>query len=231
MQTVSSASNTCLSVVSAVEWTATVLMPSSRHARKMRSAISPRLAIRTLSTIDVVRLGSDLLFGSLFDDEQRLTVLDRAAVLDEYADHSPGHLRLDLVHHLHRLDPAQRVAGLDLGADVDERLRAGRGAAIEGADHRRGDLVPARGRRGGRLRALAARRRGGRWRGRGGCRGRGGRVGERLLGADRARVRVAADPDRLFALGDLDFRDSGFLEQLDEFFYFSYVHYLPPRAK
>src|SRR5881394_4052611 len=211
MQTVSSASNTCLSVVSAVEWTATVLMPSSRHARKMRSAISPRLAIRTLSTIDVVRLGSDLLFGSLFDDEQRLTELDRAAVLDEYADHSPGHLRLDLVHHLHRLDHAQRVAGLDLGADVDERLRAGRGAAIEGADHRRGDLVPARGR--------------------GGCRGRGGRVGERLLGADRARVRVAADPDRLFALGDLDFRDSGFLEQLDEFFYFSYVHYLPPRAK
>ena len=38
-------------VVSAVECTATVLMPSSRQARKMRSAISPRLAIRTLSSI------------------------------------------------------------------------------------------------------------------------------------------------------------------------------------
>ena len=35
----------------ASEWTATVLMPSSRHARMMRSAISPRLAMRILRNI------------------------------------------------------------------------------------------------------------------------------------------------------------------------------------
>ena len=46
MQTDSSASRTYLASRSASEWTTTVLMPSSRHARWMRSAISPRLAIR-----------------------------------------------------------------------------------------------------------------------------------------------------------------------------------------
>jgi hypothetical protein len=47
MQTASSASRTCIASASAVEWTATVLMPISWQARWMRSAISPRLAIRT----------------------------------------------------------------------------------------------------------------------------------------------------------------------------------------
>ena len=51
MQTLSSASRTCMASASAVECTATVAMPSSRHARWMRSAISPRLAIRILSNM------------------------------------------------------------------------------------------------------------------------------------------------------------------------------------
>src|SRR5262245_47245208 len=51
MQTVSSASRTFIALASAVECTATVLIPISRQARWMRSAISPRLAIRTLSNI------------------------------------------------------------------------------------------------------------------------------------------------------------------------------------
>src|SRR3972149_470226 len=46
MHTDSSASFTYLASASASECTATVLMPSSRQARWMRSAISPRLAIR-----------------------------------------------------------------------------------------------------------------------------------------------------------------------------------------
>ena len=46
MQIASSAMRTCIASASAVEWTATVLMPSSRQARWIRSAISPRLAIR-----------------------------------------------------------------------------------------------------------------------------------------------------------------------------------------
>src|SRR5215471_3922460 len=100
MHTVSSESRTCLSVVSAVEWTATVLIPSSRHARKMRNAISPRLAIRTLSSMGVsleVRPLCGSSSQSLFYDEQRLTELDRAAVLDEDADDTPRDLRFDLI--------------------------------------------------------------------------------------------------------------------------------------
>ena len=47
MQTASSAKRTCSESASAVEWTATVPMPSSRQARMTRSAISPRLAMST----------------------------------------------------------------------------------------------------------------------------------------------------------------------------------------
>ena len=48
MHTDSSASRTCLSSRSARECTATVRIPSSRQARRIRSAISPRLAMITL---------------------------------------------------------------------------------------------------------------------------------------------------------------------------------------
>src|SRR5439155_3612183 len=48
MQTSSSANRTCSDSRSASEYTATVSTPSSRHARMTRSAISPRLAMRTL---------------------------------------------------------------------------------------------------------------------------------------------------------------------------------------
>ena len=51
MQTASSANLTCSASASAVEWTATDWMPISRQARMTRSAISPRLAIRTFLNI------------------------------------------------------------------------------------------------------------------------------------------------------------------------------------
>ena len=47
MQTASSANLTGSESRSIVEYTATVLTPISRHVRMMRSAISPRLAMRT----------------------------------------------------------------------------------------------------------------------------------------------------------------------------------------
>src|SRR3954470_17548462 len=47
MQTSSSAKRTCSDSRSASEYTATVAIPSSRQARMTRSAISPRLAIKT----------------------------------------------------------------------------------------------------------------------------------------------------------------------------------------
>src|SRR6185369_6098149 len=123
--------------VSAVECTATVLMPSSRQARRMRSAISPRLAIRTLSSI-VVRP-----CALFFDHEQWLAEFDGVAVLDQHTDAPARELGFDLVHHLHGFDDAERVAGLHFAADLDERLRARRGPAIERADHGGRDLLAA----------------------------------------------------------------------------------------
>src|SRR5208283_1302580 len=98
MHTDSSASSTCLRLASAVECTATVLMPSSRQARRMRSAISPRLAMRTFSSI-----------AALFDHEQRLPELDRLAVVHQDGLDPASLLGFDLVHHLHRLDDAEHL--------------------------------------------------------------------------------------------------------------------------
>src|ERR1700754_2897531 len=113
MQTVSSARRTCIASLSAVEWTATVLMPISWQARWMRSAISPRLAIRTFWMFTAI----------LLDDNERLVVLDRLRVLDEDVADGAGPGRGDRVHHLHRLDDHQGVAFLHRVADRDERLR------------------------------------------------------------------------------------------------------------
>src|ERR1700730_14154320 len=115
MQTDSSGGIRCFRLASAVECTATVLMPSSRHARRIRSAISPRLAMTSFSIMDS------------FDDEQRLAELDRIAVLRHDRGDATGLVGFDLIHHLHRLDNAQHLAFLDFIADLDKRLRAGRG--------------------------------------------------------------------------------------------------------
>src|SRR5450756_705152 len=102
MQTLSSASRTCMASASAVECTATVAMPSSLHARRTRNAISPRLAIRILSNI-VVPAGewriasgewkeapfrlpirySPFAIRLLLYDYQRFAEFDRLAVLDK----------------------------------------------------------------------------------------------------------------------------------------------------
>src|SRR4051812_42006689 len=139
MQIASSARRTCIASVSAVECTATVLMPISWQARWMRSAISPRLAMRTF-----------LIIPSSLDDDERLVVFDGLGVDDEHLAHRTGAGRLDLVHHLHCLDDQQCVAFLDRVAGADERLRARLAGEIDGADHRRLDRpgVAGRGDRG-----------------------------------------------------------------------------------
>src|SRR5262249_21121893 len=112
MHTDSSASFTYFASVSASEWTTTVRMPISRQARWMRSAISPRLAIRIFS-------------NTLAQDKERLAVLDRLTVLDEDRLDRAGGVGVDLVHQLHRLDDADDVPLLDRGADLDEGLGVG----------------------------------------------------------------------------------------------------------
>src|SRR5512141_1320857 len=110
MQTDSSAIATCLRLRSTVECTATVRMPSAWHARRMRSAISPRLAMTTLSNMRAASA----------DHEQRLVEFDRLAAFREDLEHRAGDLGLDGIEHLHRLDDPQRVARLDGLADRDE---------------------------------------------------------------------------------------------------------------
>src|SRR5438309_370917 len=102
MQTVSSARRTCIASESAVECTATVLMPISWQARWMRSAISPRLAISSL----LIFMGE----AALADDHERLIELDRLAVADEELPDDAARGRDDRVHHLHRFDDQQSVA-------------------------------------------------------------------------------------------------------------------------
>src|ERR1700712_2850938 len=115
MQIASSARRTCIASVSAVECTATVRMPISWQARWMRSAISPRLAMRTFPIV----------IPSSLDDDARLIVFDGLRVDDEHFADGAGARRLNLVHHLHRLDDQQRIALGHLVAGTDERLRAG----------------------------------------------------------------------------------------------------------
>src|SRR5205823_11139787 len=129
MQSDSSANFTCSEFASAVEWTATVWMPSSRAARMMRRAISARFAMRILWNISVPQPPpSDGL-----EPEELLSVLDRAAVLDEHLGEAAGLLRLDLVHQLHRFDDAEHLALLHHLAHVHEGRVVRRGGAVEGA--------------------------------------------------------------------------------------------------
>src|SRR5690242_18835404 len=100
MHTDSSASWTCRLARSASDWTATVLMPISRHARMMRTAISPRLAINIFLNISVLR----------FDLKQRLAVLHRVAVGDQRFHDTARGRRQHIFADFHRLDRGHRLA-------------------------------------------------------------------------------------------------------------------------
>src|SRR5437867_3340144 len=135
MQMSSSANLTCSESASAVEYTATVWMPSSRQAQMMRRAISPRLAIRIFLNMEWGGARSSR--RALPDLEQRLPVLHRLAVRHERLEDLAVAIRLDLVHQLHRLDDAQHLALLHALRDLDEGAGAWPGGAVEGAHDRR----------------------------------------------------------------------------------------------
>ncbi len=136
---------------------------------------------------------------------------------------APCLVGLDLVHHLHGLDDAQHLADLDLVADLDEGLGAGRGRSVERADHRRGDDVLV----GLGLRGRAARRPARP------ARRRAPRRARRAWPAARhvrqqvrhgAAGRHAADAHGFLAFLDLDLGDAGLLQQLDEFLDLANIH-------
>src|SRR3954451_14659040 len=99
MQTDSSASFTYFASVSASEWTITVRIPISLHARWTRSAISPRLAMRIFSNM------------RLLDDRERLAELHGLAILHQEFHDLAGLGGRYRVHGLHGFDDHQGLAG------------------------------------------------------------------------------------------------------------------------
>src|SRR6266536_5669875 len=114
---------------------ATVLMSSSRQAEMIRSAISPRLAIRIFLNT------RERLSGRQSNPEELLPVLDRLAVARIDGDDLPLDVRLDLVHQLHRLDDAENFTLRHARTHLGEGFRFGGRRAIERPDDRGRDHV------------------------------------------------------------------------------------------
>src|SRR5207247_2117207 len=138
--------------------------PSACSARMTRAETSPRFAIRTRENTvlleRVERLGERRL-----EVEERLAELDGLPVLDVDDANDALDLGLHLVHQLHRLEDAERLADPDGVALFHEGGRAGLRRSIERADHRRLDAYRAV--RGGLRWCLLARGSGSRGRRRG----------------------------------------------------------------
>src|SRR5690606_13364921 len=127
MHTLSSASRTCMARSSAVECTATVLMPISLQARCTRRAISPRLAIRILSNI----------WARLLDHHQRLAKFHGLGIGDEYFLDGAAMGRGDGVHHLHGLHNQNGLTWFHFAAHFYKRRGAGFRGEISCAHHGR----------------------------------------------------------------------------------------------
>src|SRR3954452_6052794 len=105
----------------------------------MRSAISPRFAIKTFSNIEAFGRQTRFYTSSplaLFHPEQNLAKLHRLAVFrDDLGDGALG-FRFDFVHDFHRLDDADDGFFGDFLSDIDEWSRLGRSGPVKSAYHR-----------------------------------------------------------------------------------------------
>src|SRR5436190_8235350 len=118
-------------------------MPSSRHAKMMRSATSPRFAIKIFLNIEIASSEPPVCHRLLATGcwllprsyrKQPFSVLNRLSALDIDVDDFAVVLGIDLVHQLHGFDDAEHLALLHLAADLDERSRARFRRLIERAD-------------------------------------------------------------------------------------------------
>src|SRR5690606_36338305 len=71
------------------------------------------------------------------DNIQRLVILDRRSILDQYFNNSTGNFRLDFIEEFHGFDDAYRLALGDLIANGNKGGRVGIGGTVKGSDHRR----------------------------------------------------------------------------------------------
>ena len=153
MHTVRSARRAGNASRSASDAASTVSMPRLRQVRMMRTAISPRLAIR---------MRRILMPGPRADPQQHLPVFHQRAVARQDLGDRAAHAGAHRVHELHHLDDADDGVLLHDRAHLDKGRGPGLGRAIERAQQRRRDI----------LRAPPGCRRGRRWRG--GAAGAGG---------------------------------------------------------
>src|ERR1700733_11575051 len=103
-------------------------MPSSLQARMMRSAISPRLAMRTL-------------LNTLLNADQRLAKLYGGAIFHQDFSNDAFDLGFYLIHDLHGFDDAYQRLFVDFLSNFGVRRRIGRRRPIKRSDHRRENLL------------------------------------------------------------------------------------------
>src|ERR1700734_356814 len=108
-QNASSARRTCSAARSASLKIATVATPSSRHARIMRSAISPRLATSTFLNTRTVYC------------KQRRAVVHSLAFFDVDHGNTSGPARANRIPYAKRLDECKLAVAIDRGAKDDRR--------------------------------------------------------------------------------------------------------------
>src|ERR1700728_5352810 len=107
-------------------------MPNSLQALMTRSAISPRLAIKTLRNMG--NLGGP-------NRKQGLAVLDGLAIVDQALDDLAGSVDFNLVHQFHRFHDADNLALFDMVAGGNKSRRSRRGRLVKGAHDRRFENV------------------------------------------------------------------------------------------
>src|SRR5215208_1802004 len=104
MQIASSASCAGSESRSASEYATTASTPSVLQALRIRSAISPRLAMRMRRNISASRPSARLRGGGELDPDQLLPVFDRGAALDERRPDDPVRRREDVLRDADDVD-------------------------------------------------------------------------------------------------------------------------------
>src|SRR5882757_1286342 len=135
MSIASSARRTASESLSALLQTCTVAIPSSRAARLIRTAISPRLAMRSFLMVMNAGLGSNLgsNLGSHVDLGDRLAGHHGFLILRQEAHDLARRTGLHLIERFHHLDQADGVIFRDgVAGGLVVRLVGG-GLAVEDA--------------------------------------------------------------------------------------------------